>query len=129
MARFLDLEDGARFYDEVFGLWDHYTKTADLGVHMIRYEDVVADFRPTVASLLDFLGLEWSDAVLEFDKTAREKTRIKTPSYRQVTEKIYTRASGRWLRYRKHMEPVLPILAPWALKYGYAMDEQPAETE
>lgn len=126
MARFLDLEDSARFYDEAFGLWDHYTKVLDLNVHTIRYEDVVADFRPTVAALLDFLGLEWSDAVLEFDKTARDKGRIKTPSYRQVTQKIYTRSSGRWLKYRKHLEPILPVLAPWALKYGYSMDDADA---
>ncbi|TAL34850.1 MAG: tetratricopeptide repeat protein [Alphaproteobacteria bacterium] len=127
MARFLDLSDAAHFYDEAFSLWDHYTKILDLDVHVIRYEDVVADFRPTAASLLDFLGLEWTDAVLEFDKTARGKTRINTPSYRQVTQKIYTRSSGRWLRYRKHMESVLPILEPWVLKHGYSME--PTGTE
>lgn len=123
MARFLDIEDGARFYDEVFGLWEQYQKLLPLNVHTIRYEDVVADFRPTVAAVLDFLGVEWNDAVLEYDKTARERTRISTPSYHQVTEKIYTRASGRWLRYRKHMEPVLGLLAPHAERHGYSMTD------
>lgn len=122
MVRFLDLEDSARFYDEAFSLWEHYTQTIDLDVHKIRYEDVVADFQPTVAALLGFLGVEWSDAVLEFDKTAREKGRIKTPSYHQVTQKIYTRASGRWQRYRKHLAPVLDVLSPHALRHGYSME-------
>ncbi|TAL33076.1 MAG: sulfotransferase family protein, partial [Alphaproteobacteria bacterium] len=90
MAQFLSLEDAARFYDAVFGLWDHYTKTMPMDVHTIRYEDVVSDFRPTVAALLEFLGVFWNDAVLEYDKTAREKPRINTPSYHQVTQKIYT---------------------------------------
>jgi tetratricopeptide (TPR) repeat protein len=122
MVRFLDLEDSARFYDEAFTLWEHYTKTVDFDVHRIRYEDVVADFQPTVAALLKFLGVEWNDAVLEFDKTARERGRINTPSYHQVTQKIYTRASGRWLRYRAHLAPVLDILAPHALRHGYSME-------
>lgn len=121
MVRFLDIEDGARFYDEMFSVWEHTAKTAGLNAHPIRYEDVVSDFRPTIKSLLDFLGLEWNDAVLEYDKTARSKERINTPSYRQVTEKIYTRASGRWLRYQKHMKPVLDILAPHAERYGYSV--------
>jgi Flp pilus assembly protein TadD len=121
MVRFLDLEDGARFYDEMFSVWEHTAKTASLVFHAIRYEDVVSDFRPTIKSLLDFLGLEWNDAVLEYDKTAKSKERINTPSYQQVTEKIYTRASGRWLRYRKQMAHVLDILAPHAERYGYSV--------
>lgn len=119
MVQFLSLRDAANFYDAVFGLWNHYTKVMALDVHTIRYEDVVSDFRPTVAALLEFLGVPWNDAVLEYDKTAREKPRINTPSYHQVTQKIYTRASGRWVKYRKHMEPVLDILKPQAEKSGY----------
>lgn len=122
MVRFLDLRDSARFYDEVFGLWDHFTKVLDLPVHPVRYEDVVVDFRQTVAGLLDFLELPWNEAVLEFDKTAQQKTRIGTPSYHQVTQKIYTHAMGRWQRYRKHLEPVLHILEPHARRFGYSMD-------
>ena len=123
------LGDLAQSYDEIFDLWQHYRDILDLTVHEVRYEDVVVDFRATVSGLLDFLGLSWNDAVLEFDKTARAKGPIFTPSYHQVTEKIYTRASGRWLRYRKHLAPVLPILAPWADKYGYTMDGQEPEKE
>jgi hypothetical protein len=36
-----------------------------------------------------------------------------------VVEPIYTRSSGRWLNYRKHLEPIFPILRPWAEKFGY----------
>ena len=121
MMPFLQLESAARLYDECFRLWDTYAQSLPLKVHTIRYEDVVADFRPSVAALLEFLGVDWDDRVLDFDKTAR-KRHINTPSYHQVTEKIYTRASGRWLRYRKHLEPVLDILAPHAERHGYSME-------
>ena len=124
----LDIEDSARLYDQSFSLWEQYASVLDLDVHAIRYEDVVANFRPTIEALLTYLGVEWTDAVLEFDKTAKARGRIGTPSYHQVTQKLYTRASGRWQRYRTHLEPVLPILAPHAARYGYAMDvEEPVQ--
>lgn len=119
MIHFLDLKDTAQTYDRVFGLWEHYRSVLPLNVHEIKYEDVVADFRPAVEGLLKFLDVPWTDAVLEYDKTARERKAINTPSYSQVTEKIYTRAAGRWARYREHMRPVLDTLRPWAEKHGY----------
>ena len=47
---------------------------------------------------------------------------VRTASYSQVGEPIYTRAAGRWERYREQLAPVLPILAPWAERMGYASD-------
>lgn len=124
MTRFLDLKDAACFYDETFSLWDFYRGKAELPFHAVKYEDIVGNFRETVEGLLQFMGTGWDDAVLEHDKTARNKEkRILTPSYRQVSDKIYTSAQGRWLRYREQMEPVLDILAPHAEKFGYAMTE------
>jgi hypothetical protein len=35
-----------------------------------------------------------------------------------VTEPIYQRAAGRWRRYRSHLEPVLPVPAPWVERFG-----------
>jgi hypothetical protein len=69
--------------------------------------------------LLDFVGLPWTDAVLDYRSTAEDRGMIRTPSYAQVTERIYTRSAGRWEAYRAHMAAVLPILAPWAERLGY----------
>lgn len=124
MMNYLDIETAAKHYDRTMRVWNHYAKTLPLDVHAIRYEDVVADFRPAVEGLLGFLGLPWNDAVLDYDKTARARGFISTPSYNQVTEKIYDRASGRWHRYRKHLEPALDILAPHAANFGYAMTKE-----
>lgn len=119
MVNFLDLERTATLYDASFSLWEQYEDVLPLQTHNIRYEDVVADFQPTVAALLEYLDVPWDDAVLEYDRTARERGAIRTPSYNQVTQKIYTRAKGRWERYSTHMAPVLDVLLPWAKKHGY----------
>jgi len=119
MIRFIDLDDSARFYAEAFDLWDLIRSKVDIESHSVYYEDVVSDFKPTIAALLEFLNVEWTDAVLDYDETARKRGRIHTPSYHQVTEKIYTRASGRWLRYKKQLSAILPVLRPYAEKHGY----------
>ncbi len=119
MANFLNLEDTSRFYDKVMALWQQYQAVLPLDVHTVRYESLIEVFEETLSPLLDFLGVDWDDAVKTYAETARQRRKIKTPSYNQVTQPIYTRARGRWERYREHMQPVLPTLLPWAERFGY----------
>ncbi len=119
MSSFLTLENSARLYDAAMTHWDRAQAVMPLKVHTVRYEDMVLDLEGELRPLIDFLGLEWDEALLDHRKTAIDRGYIRTPSYSQVTEQVYTRSSGRWESYRKHMEPVLPILAPWIERYGY----------
>lgn len=118
MANFLSLEDAAHLYDQAFSLWDKYHTKLPLQVFEIRYEDIVADMEATIRPLIEFLGLEWNDGVLDHTGTA-SKSRIDTPSYNQVVEPIYKRADGRWTRYEDAFRPVMPVLKPWIKKHDY----------
>jgi len=119
MANFHSLEDAARLYAEVMGLWRDYTRLLPLHYHQVKYEDVVDNFEEEIRKLLSFLGLEWDPRVLEYNRHARMRGRINTPSYDQVTEKIYTRARYRWQRYEEQFRPVMPILAPFIDYFDY----------
>ena len=119
MSNFLDLEDSARLYDRIMTLWTRSRELLPLDVHTIRYEALVEDMEKELRPLIAFLGLEWDEKLLDHRGTAKKRGTIITPSYAQVAEPIYKRASGRWERYRTQMEPVLPILAPWAERFGY----------
>ncbi|MEM9370355.1 MAG: sulfotransferase family protein, partial [Pseudomonadota bacterium] len=85
----------------------------------LRYEDLVTDLRGTVEPVLSALGLDWNNGILAYQSTAASRQSINTPSYKQVTQDLYTRSSGRWENYREQMEPVLPVLAPWISRWGY----------
>ncbi len=122
MASFLDLANASRTYDRIFRYWESCRALFPIDVHMLRYEAMVADAGAATRPLFDFLGLEWQDAVLDHQKTAVERGFIRTPSYAQVMEPIYSSASGRWKRYEPQMREVLPILAPWVERYGYSLD-------
>ena len=121
MANFLDLETSARFYDESFGYWEQCRSLFPIEVHTVAYERMIEDAAGELQPLFRYLRLEWREEVLDHRRTAAARGLISTASYSQVTEPIYRRSAGRWERYRQHLAPVLPILAPWAERMGYSI--------
>ena len=121
MSNFLRLEDAAELYDLTFQHWERSRALFPINVHTISYERLVDDVEGEVRPLFDFLGLDWHEAALDHRRTAKTRGLITTASYSQVTEPIYKRASGRWERYRTHLEPILPVLEPWVQKFGYSL--------
>ena len=117
-----ELSAAAKLYDRVMTLWSLYRDTLPLAVHTIRYESLISDFEATVSDCLAFVGLEWEEGMRNYMQTEINRGRIGTPSYNQVTQDLYAAASGRWQRYRPQLEPVLPVLLPWAQRLGYADD-------
>ena len=126
MVNFLDLGSAARLYDLTFRFFEKATAVLQPPVHKVVYERMVEDPRRELESLMDFLGLEWRDELLDHRSTAIARGPVKTASYSQVTEPIYRRAAGRWTRYRRHLEPIFPVLRPWVEKFGYSLDEKAA---
>ena len=116
---FHTLEDAARLYDMTMTLWRHYCDVLPLQVHSVRYEDLIGDFEGTLRPLLSFLDLDWDDNMRRHAETAKARTVIRTASYEQVTQPLYTRARDRWRRYGKHFEPELPFLELWIERFGY----------
>jgi tetratricopeptide (TPR) repeat protein len=121
MSNFLRLEDAAELYDLSFRHWETAQALFDMPAHRIVYERLVADVEAEVRPLFDWLGLDWRPEALDHTRTARARGLITTASYAQVTEPIYTRSAGRWQPYREHLRPILPILAPWAERFGYTL--------
>lgn len=119
MAQFLQLESAGAYYDAVMRLMDLCTNRLDLDLRRVRYEDVVADLEQAGRDLVEFLGLEFEPVMLEFRATALKRD-INTPSARQVIQPMYKSSVGRWRRYATELAPVLPLLALWARRLGYA---------
>ena len=118
MVRFSTLADTAALYAQVMDLWRRYAQVLPLAVHAVRYEDLVADLEGEARRVLTFLDLPWDDAILEYADRARGRA-ISTPSYHQVVQPIYKTSVDRWARYRKQLEPLLPLLAPSIEAFGY----------
>ena len=122
MASFVDLETGAELYDLSFSYFERIQSLMPTPTHTVMYEKVVANQDGELRKLFEFLGLDWHDAVLDHQTTALSRGRIKTASYAQVVEPIYQRSAGRWQHFRKHLEPIFPVVRPWVEKFGYSLD-------
>ena len=128
MANYHCLADGAHLYDRVMSLWIKYTKLLALechaDYHIVKYEQLVDNFEPEIRRLFAFLRVDWDDNVLDYSGHARQRKRINTPSYNQVTRPIYQDAKYRWLRYAKYLRPVLQNLEPYINHFEYpSLDE------
>ncbi len=119
LVHFTTLEQTARLYDQVMRLWTLTRERVPLRVHTVVYEALVADPEPGLRDLTAFLDVPWDDALVTHARTGQARGDIRTPSYPQVAEPLYTRARERWHRYARFMKPVLPRLLPWAARFGY----------
>ena len=120
MACFLTIEGAADFYDAAMALFTRSRDALPIGVRTLVYEELVADPAAALEPLIAFLGLDWRPELLDHRATARSRGAIITPSYDQVVQPLSKAPSGRWRRYEAQLEPVLPVLLPWAKRLGYS---------
>ncbi len=118
MYQFLSLEGAARYYNAVMTSAEVARERLPLALHVVCYEDVVADLRGEAMRLMEFLGQPWTEDVLKYTETASRRE-IYTPSATQVIQPIYRTSMGQWRRYEAQLAPVLPVLEPWVRKFGY----------
>ena len=119
MACFLDLADAADLYDATMAMWTRSRDAIPQAIHTVVYERLTADPGAELRPALEFLGLDWRDELLDHQATAKSRGLITTASYDQVVQPLSRVPSGRWRRYRTQLEPVLPVLLPWAEQLGY----------
>jgi hypothetical protein len=62
----------------------------------VQYEELVENPETEVRRMLDWLGLDWEDACLNFHENRRP---VRTASVVQVHEPVYRHSVGRWTGY------------------------------
>jgi tetratricopeptide (TPR) repeat protein len=103
MAYALDLEDAAHWHGQYRRLMAHWQSLYPNDIFDLDYDSLVADPRPGIAALLEFLGLPWEESCLAFHEADNV---VKTASAWQVRVPLYRRASGRWRNYARHLDAV-----------------------
>ena len=119
MRSFASLDEAARTYDAVFTAWERGKSLFPVDWRPVRYERLVEDAETELRPIVEWLGLDWSDRIVDHTETAKVRGRVRTASYSQIGEKLYTRARYRWRGYEAHLTPVMPLLRPWADSLGY----------
>ena len=123
MINFTSLAGAANAYVKSIDLWRQYTEVFEPNCHMVKYENVVENFEIEVRELISFLEIEWNDLVLSYhERVTESKKTISTPSFRDVSKPIFSRAKYRWQRYRKHLMPEIEKLSGHIAYFGYKTD-------
>ena len=79
----------------------------NLAFYDVVYEDLVSDPERQAGQLIDFCGLDWEDACLEFHKLGGE---VASLSGAQVRRPISQKSIGFWHHYEPHLGPLIEAL-------------------
>ena len=103
-----ELGELGHYYRCCHHLMEHWKNILPAGTILdFKYEDVVEDLESQARRLIEFCGLEWQDACLEFYKNDRP---VRTASIAQVRTPIYKSSVARWEHFRKHLEPLRAVI-------------------
>lgn len=106
--------DYTRTFDDLAAYWREFDRSARqfATAHPTRvrahvYEDLLADSQRSIRALLEFCGLPFEEACLNFHETARD---VRSPSAAQVREPL--RDTARAARYGALLDPLRRALNP-----------------
>jgi Tfp pilus assembly protein PilF len=107
-----DLAELGRYYAGYAGLMGHWRKVLPEGSFLeVDYEEVVSDPEGQARRMIEYCGLEWSDACLDFYRNARP---VQTASVMQVRQPVYRSSVGRWKHYEPCLAPLIDALGELA---------------
>ena len=89
-----------RYFSLYRGLMDHWREALPEFIFDIQYEDVIADQETQTRAMLEYCGVEWDDACLEFHKASRP---VYTASAVQVRRPIHRNSIQSWKNYEKFL--------------------------
>jgi len=102
-----DLRSIGQFHNLYRKLMRHWHEVFPGMIYDINYESLTHNPEQEIRGLLEACDLEWQDDCLKFDKSPGV---VKTASYFQVRQPMYTRSVNLWRRYENHLQPLLEAL-------------------
>jgi tetratricopeptide (TPR) repeat protein len=102
-----DLEHIGRYYAEYVRAMDHYDRVLPGRIHRVIHEDLLSGPEVIVRSMLDYLGLPFEDACLQFHRSSRA---VRTASSEQVRRPLNRDGVGQWVPFEAWLGPLKDTL-------------------
>jgi tetratricopeptide (TPR) repeat protein len=106
--------DIARYYRTYLELMRHWNRVLPGRVLRVQHEDLVDDLEGNVRRLLEYCGLAFESACVEFHRTERS---IRTASSEQVRQPIYREGLDQWRRYEPWLGSLRTALGDALTRY------------
>jgi tetratricopeptide (TPR) repeat protein len=108
------IEDIARYYRTYLELMRHWDAVLPGRILRVQHEDVVEDLESSVHRILDFCGLPFEAACIEFHKTERS---VRTASSEQVRQPIFREGLDQWKNFEPWLAPLKQALGDALVRY------------
>jgi hypothetical protein len=108
------IEEIARYYRTYLELMRHWDEVLPGRVLRVWHEDVVEDLEGNVRRILEFCGLEFEPACIDFYKTERS---VRTASSEQVRQPIFREGLKQWQHYEPWLAPLNEALGDALTRY------------
>jgi hypothetical protein len=109
-----DLEELGLYYRAYVELMAHFDRVSPGSVHRVLHEDLIADPEREIRRLLEFCGLGFERACVEFHKTERS---VRTVSSEQVRRPIFADGVDHWRNYEPWLAPLKAALGDVLTSY------------
>ena len=103
------LEEVGRYYRDYVDLMDHWDKVLPGKVLRVQYESVVADLDTQVRRILDYCGLDFEAACVNFHENDRA---VRTASSEQVRQPIFKSGLDQWENFSPYLTELRDVLGP-----------------
>jgi predicted Zn-dependent protease len=114
LAHTYRLADLGRFYANYVEMMAHYDRVLPGKVLRVFYEDLIADPEREIRRVLDWLGLPFEEACLDFHSNKRA---VNSASSEQVRSPLYRDALERWQNYEPWLGPLKEALGAVLERY------------
>ena len=97
----------AQYHNLYEDLMEHWRKELPGQFYEIKYEELTSNQEEESRKLIDYCGLDWQDACLDFYKTKRK---VKTASAFQVRQPMSNKSVDLWKKYGEGLQPLIDAL-------------------
>jgi tetratricopeptide (TPR) repeat protein len=108
------IADIARYYRTYIDLMRHWDTVLPGRILRVCYEDVVTDLERNVRRMLEFCGVPFESACVEFYKTKRS---VSTASSEQVRQPLFDAGLAQWRNYESWLGPLKEALGDALVRY------------
>ena len=102
-----DLEDLGNHYNEYKRLMNYFRDEADIPFLEVQYEDLVHNTEEVSRKMIEYCDLEWDEQCLRYYESDQI---VRTASYEQARQPIYTSSIEKWKHYESHLQPLRDAL-------------------
>ena len=97
----------AEYHNLYEDLMEHWRNQLPDQFYEIKYEDLTSNQEEESRKLIEYCGLEWQDACLDFHKSKRK---VKTASSFQVRQPMSKKSISLWKKYGEGLQPLIDNL-------------------